>query len=71
MVIGYLNGQQKFNESRTLWPSSLPSVSIGSGFDTNRYWKGQLDDVRIYNYALTPSQIKQVMNQGAGVRFGP
>jgi len=32
---------------------------------------GQIDDVRIYNYALTQEQIKNVMNQGAAIRFGP
>jgi hypothetical protein len=31
----------------------------------------QLDDVRIYNYALTAEQVKQVMNEGSAVRFGP
>lgn len=35
------------------------------------YFQGKIDDVRVYNYALTKQQIQQVMNQGAGVRFGP
>jgi len=35
------------------------------------YFAGQIDDVRVYNYALTPIQIKTVMNQGAAVRWGP
>lgn len=42
-----------------------------------QYFNGQIDpdligidDVRIYNYALTAAQIKNVMNDGA-VRFGP
>jgi hypothetical protein len=30
-----------------------------------------IDDVRIYNYALTPVQVKTVMNEGGAVRFGP
>jgi hypothetical protein len=37
----------------------------------DHYWTGQMDDVRIYNYALTPSQMRVVMNQGAAIRFGP
>ncbi len=36
-----------------------------------KYFTGQLDDVRIYNYALTKQQIQQVMNQGSAIRFGP
>ncbi|MBI4973060.1 DUF2341 domain-containing protein [Candidatus Roizmanbacteria bacterium] len=35
------------------------------------WWNGQIDDVRVFNYALTPAQIKQVYNQGGGIRFGP
>ena len=31
---------------------------------------GQLDDLRVYNNALTATQIKTLMNEGA-VRFGP
>ena len=34
------------------------------------YFNGQIDDVRIYNYTLTASQIKTLYNDGA-VRFGP
>lgn len=48
------------------------NVSIGNGgtsytaFDFN----GQIDDARIYSYALTPTQVKLLMNEGAA-RFGP
>ncbi len=35
------------------------------------YFTGQIDDVRVYNYVLTPTQVKQVYNQGGAVRFGP
>ncbi|NTU46675.1 DUF2341 domain-containing protein [Candidatus Roizmanbacteria bacterium] len=38
---------------------------------TGGNFKGQLDDVRIYNYALTPSQVQNVFNEGSAVRFGP
>jgi hypothetical protein len=34
-------------------------------------FKGQIDDVRIYNYALTPDQIKTLYNGGGALRFGP
>ena len=32
---------------------------------------GQIDDARIYNYALTASQIKTLYNENSAVRFGP
>lgn len=31
-------------------------------------FNGQMDDVRVYNYALTKQQIQQVYNQGAAKR---
>ena len=34
-------------------------------------FNGLIDDVRIYNYALTATQVKTLFNQGAAVRFGP
>ena len=39
-----------------------------SGLDG--YFQGQIDDVRVYNYALTAEQVRQVMNEGSVVRFG-
>ena len=36
-----------------------------------RYYNGKMDDIRIYNYALTPTQIRNVFNEGSAVRFGP
>ena len=30
-----------------------------------------VDEVKIYNYALTASQVKLLYNQGSAVRFGP
>lgn len=46
------------------------SLSIGR-FITSYYADAQIDDVRIYNYALSETQIKKLMNNNAGVRFGP
>ena len=34
-------------------------------------FNGQIDDVRIYNYALTATQVKNVYNGGAAVKFAP
>lgn len=53
----------------TINTSSGNGISIGVG--KWGYYDGQIDDVRIYNYALTQEQIKNVMNQGAAIRFGP
>ena len=42
----------------------------GSGSVLNPF-NGQIDDVRIYNYALTEEQVKNLYNEGSAVRFGP
>lgn len=34
------------------------------------YFNGLIDDVRVYNYALSEDQAKQVMNEGSAIRFG-
>jgi hypothetical protein len=31
---------------------------------------GQIDDVQIFNYALTAAQVKTLFNENAVVRFG-
>lgn len=37
----------------------------------SRIFKGQIDDVRIYRYALTATQVQTLYNQGSAQRFGP
>jgi hypothetical protein len=39
-------------------------VWLGRG-NFGGWFKGQMDDVRIYNYTLTPEQVQQVYNNGA------
>lgn len=44
---------------------------IGDWASSSTYrFNGQIDDVRVYNYALSPDQVKQVFNGGA-INFGP
>ncbi|NTU46678.1 DUF2341 domain-containing protein [Candidatus Roizmanbacteria bacterium] len=59
--------------------SSTRDICIGTKNNANanncatniQFFPGQIDDVRIYNYALTPSQVQNVFNEGSAVRFGP
>ncbi len=44
-----------------------PSTAGGRGF----YFNGQIDDVRVYNYPLTTTQVKLIFNENSAVRFGP
>ncbi len=46
-------------------------LGTGCGTTPGNYFAGKLDDLKIYPYALSPYQVKQLYNQGAGVRVGP
>ncbi|MBI5360236.1 MAG: DUF2341 domain-containing protein [Planctomycetes bacterium] len=56
---GYLNGTQVFDGAHTLWPTSIPNFMIGVGFASSaeRYWKGLIDEVRIYGRILLDTEI--------------
>ncbi|QQS15465.1 MAG: fibronectin type III domain-containing protein [Candidatus Moraniibacteriota bacterium] len=59
----YLNGvqsTQSTNITATLQSSTNP-VHVGMGW-SNQSWNGRIDDVRIYNTALTQSEIQTDMN---------
>lgn len=47
------------------------NISVRNLSSPTGYFSGQIDDVRLYNYALTKHQVQQVFNQGSAVRFGP
>ncbi len=51
--------------------NNVASIQIGTRTNNNngRYWNGQIDDVQIFNYALTQKQIDVLYNGGA-VRWG-
>ena len=72
----YINGAYKGNQTLALYSDTVSNLYIGSGTtgftqpNPGRLFSGQIDDVRIYNYALTAEQVKQVMNEGSAVRFG-
>ncbi|MBI2268715.1 MAG: hypothetical protein HYU80_04785, partial [Candidatus Blackburnbacteria bacterium] len=77
----YVNGQSKATTSANSTTNGASSTNRGwtianerygtSSPDTSYYFfPGQIDDVRIYNYALTPLQVRLLYNNGA-VNFSP
>jgi hypothetical protein len=68
----YINGvSQDVLESTT--PSGAQQSNIGTGYIGNRSgqdrgWDGLIDEVKIFNYALTEEQVRTEYNSGA-VRF--
>ena len=65
-VKGYLNGVLVFNHAQTQWPLTLPDVEIGKGigYYSDRNWNGLIDEVAIYNIALTADEIQQHYQYG-------
>jgi hypothetical protein len=67
-VRAYVNGKEIDNWDRTD-PIAYGERTIIGEYTGSSTFDGLIDDVRIYNYALTPLQIKTLYNDGA-VRFG-
>lgn len=65
-VDGKLLSSDNTNSDLTFLNNQTITVAqMGSGY----YFDGQIDDVRIYNYALTDEQVGLIYNNGAAVRF--
>jgi len=69
----YVNGKLVDTETGPATVNDVAEpVSIGRlGDDNFEYFGGIVDDVRIYNYALTQAQINTLLNEGSSLRFGP
>jgi hypothetical protein len=66
----YLNGVQIATNTYSDLTGIQGNPYIGSLDASSGFFPGQIDDVKIFNYALTPVQIKTLYNNGA-VSFGP
>jgi hypothetical protein len=71
-VKSYVNGVLDISNPKTGDMISMNNLYFGYTpvGGENYPLNGQLDDVRIYNYALTKEQIANVMNEGSALRFG-
>ncbi len=66
----YVNGINVYSTVTSYTPAVTSNNTYISTFDgTNEPFRGQIDDARVYNYALTAAQVKEIYNDGA-VKFG-
>jgi len=65
----YVNGvlQAGAVEGSDTTPDILDAEPVIGRLDSSRYWNGFIDQVRIYDYALTPAQVAWDYNRGAPV----
>ena len=69
----YINGEQYGAANTMVFTKILPSstVCIGRGFQNGRYFKGSIDEVRVWSVARSQADIKSTMNtQLAGTETG-
>ena len=69
----YINGVPGTSSpiTTTSGPDNALDFRIGSMSNSSNAFDGQIDDVKIFRYALTQEQILTDMNQGGATRFGP
>ncbi len=69
-VQAYIDGVRVVNQANTNWPASFSAVNIGRGFSTSaeRAFQGKIDDVRIYNRALTTAEVTALYRAGQVAR---
>ncbi|MCR4330073.1 MAG: DUF2341 domain-containing protein [Candidatus Roizmanbacteria bacterium] len=67
----YVNGvlEKTTNTVTTVNLTFSATLNIAQRGASVGYYSGQIDDARIYNYALTALQVKQLYNQDSAVRF--
>ena len=70
---GWLNGQLAFSGSHNnqLY-LDFNNVAMGNGYSTSpdRYWKGMVDEVRIYNRVLSDGEVSALAGTGAVATVG-
>ncbi|MBI2595346.1 four helix bundle protein [Candidatus Daviesbacteria bacterium] len=71
----YVNGVQEgsLSQAESAVANTSPNVNakLGNSQSNQQPLNGQIDDARIYNYALTATQIKALYNDGGAARYGP
>ncbi len=58
----YLNGELKDSDETDTLNINLANVRLGTSYQNASYFDGTLDDVKIYDRALSPAAIKTAMN---------
>jgi hypothetical protein len=71
----YIDGKLDITEAGSGGDISSTTVGLNIGVRKNagvpqNYFNGQIDEIKLYNYAQTASQVKQQYNGGSAIRFG-
>jgi hypothetical protein len=73
-VYMYIDGKQIYSSSETNSPTVTANpgtLEIGTNSDySSRHWDGLIDEVKIYNFALTEDEVRAEYNRGASAVMG-
>lgn len=71
----YINGGQEIKSSTlsglSTYSMSVSNNALGIGRYSSYYWNGQIDEVRIYNRALSPTEINATLSSPLVVKTFP
>ena len=67
-VTYYVDGIQTGTDSSGIGADNATALYIG--YDGTNYFDGLIDDVKVFNYVLTPQQVRDNFDQGS-LFFGP
>lgn len=64
LMYGYLNGLQVCGGSNSYWPTTIPDFRLGTGYnaDAARQWKGDIDEVKLFNVVKSTDEILEEYN---------
>jgi len=65
----YLDGKQEATATQTSVSAFADVINVGHDVANNEYFPGQLDDIQIFNYALSVDQIAKLYNGSSAIRF--
>jgi Concanavalin A-like lectin/glucanases superfamily len=67
---GYLDGRLIFVQPLTYYPTTLPRLTLGAGYNNGRYYNGTLDEVRYWNVERTQTELLSNANTITGTEAG-
>jgi trimeric autotransporter adhesin len=70
-VVFYLNGESDgIINITSVWSSAITNVPrLGSWYNTTHTFHGIMDEIGVWNKALTPTEVGELYNSGAGKQY--
>lgn len=59
----YYNGVERVSGNKSMWNTVQTAFGLGRGISGSNGFYGHVDDLKIYNRALTPAEVTQLYNQ--------